>query len=113
MTIKLKEIFIAPSDKQHYKKEELLGLKLRSSFINEMATKLNLIYLEKSQDKGNLCYLNDKNIRPEFRTSFGKRDIVNLIKNEFQRDHFDLNSDEIHFPDNSAHFWELINKDEQ
>lgn len=108
MIIKIKDIFTPKKDKRLYTKEELFDLKLGNGFINAMATSLNLNYLESNTYQSNLCFANNRGLRPEFRTVFTKTDVIYYVNAVLQKDYFDIKSDQVPFPNNDTIFWELV-----
>ena len=108
MTLSLQEIFIAHSKNHIYKKQDLSSLKVSPSFLNNMAEQLNLNYLEGDPLDGNICFANNSEVRPEFRTNFSKLDIVCYVSSFLTKTTFSLENEKIPFPKNAAAFWDII-----
>jgi hypothetical protein len=99
MNIKLSDIFILKSDKSDYSKKELLALELKKDFINKIAKRLDLIYLENSEKEGNLCFMNNEQLRPEFKVFFSKSDIIGYLSFTLKATNFGIKTDKIPFPE--------------
>jgi hypothetical protein len=108
MTLKISELFISDPNKHFYKKQELYTLKLSSNFINKMEVLLNLSYLESTNSKSNLCFENNSDVQPAFRTIFTKMDIINYINVALNKDNFEIETDKIPLPSNAVNFWETV-----
>ena len=108
MTLSLQEIFIAHSNKHMYKKQDLFSLKVSPAFLNNMGEQLNLNYLEGDSLDGNICFANNSDVRPEFRTNFSKLDIVRYVSSFLTKTTFSLEKEKIPFPKNSAAFWNIV-----
>lgn len=81
--MKLSEIFIPLSDKTTYSLRELSALNLQSDFIKRMAAEFDLIYADDAVDESNLCFAESKEVRPEYRTTFRKVDVIEYIFTRF------------------------------
>lgn len=104
MNIKLFDIFIPVSEKPHYTKQELLMLDIKKDFIDQISKQLNLTYLENGNKNGNLCFVNDENLRPEFKAFFSKSDVMEYLNSILVVDDFDIKTDEAEFPEISTFF---------
>ena len=105
MRLTLQRIFIAQPDKRLYSKQELFDLKLHADFLNEMADRLELNYDESESTASSVCFANSKEVRPEFRTIFSRKDIIQYVVACLKKNCFELDSDEIPFPMNVSAFW--------
>lgn len=108
MSIQLQDIFTTLSNKQQYTLPELFTLKLSPSFIQLMSIKLDLAYVGEEEQEGNLCFANHSAMRPEFRLSFSKMDIIHYIKALIPKDYIEIKADKIPFPTSDLKFWETI-----
>jgi hypothetical protein len=110
MILKLSEVFIPKPNKQFYSKQELFALKLSSNFIENMQVLLSLSYLETTTLKGNVCFANNSEVQPEFRTIFTKTDSINYINATLNNAIFNIEIDTIPLPTNAANFWKMVEK---
>lgn len=110
MILNLSEVFIPKQNKQFYTKQELFSLKLNTSFIKYLEVLLNLSYLETTPLIGNVCFANNSEVQPEFRTVFTKKDCVNYIKATLNKAIFNIETDAIQLPTNITNFWEMVEK---
>ena len=99
MKIKLTDIFISNSDKWHFSKQVLLALEIKQNFIDEIARRLALTYFENGSKESNVCFLNDEQLRPEYKMFFSKSDVINYLNWVLKADDFDLKNDEVPFPE--------------
>ena len=98
MRIKLSDIFIPVPDKLCYTKQELLVLEINNGFIDEIAKQLDLTYLKNDDREGNLCFVNNKQLRPAFKMFFSKPDVIDYLNFVLKADDFDIKIDEVPFP---------------
>ena len=98
MMTKLSDIFIVVSDKLYYSKKELLALEIKRKFMDEIARRLDLTYFENIEKEGNLCFVNDEQLRPEFKLFFSKSDVIDYLNLALKADDFDIKKDELPFP---------------
>ena len=105
MKLKLNHIFVLEPKKPEYTKNELSALALQDSFISLFSKHTMLIYDEGSGGEGNLCFANDRDVRPEFRTTFRKADVVKYIFDHCERDTVNPELEEITLPQNLISFW--------
>lgn len=99
MKIKLTDIFIYNSDKWHFSKQELLTLEIKQHFIDEIARRLTLTYFENGRKESNVCFINDEQLRPEYKLFFSKSDVINYLNLVLNADNFDLKNDKVPFPE--------------
>lgn len=95
--IKLSEIFVPLINKNIYSAEELAALDLQPDFIRIMAADFNLIYVEKAADESNLCFAENREVRPEYRTTFSKADIVEIIFSQLTVEAVNMEQDVVRF----------------
>ena len=106
MILKLSELFLLKTNQQFYTKKELCMLKLNTNFIKNLENLLKLTYVENTISKGNLCYANNSEVQPEFRTIFTKKDIVFYISTVLNKSTFEVKKDKIQLPTNVVNFFE-------
>ena len=75
MKIKLTDIFISNYDKWHFSKQELLALEI------------------------NVCFINDEQLRPEYKLFFSKLDVIDYLNLVLKAADFDLKNDKVPFPE--------------
>ncbi|WP_286744481.1 5-formyltetrahydrofolate cyclo-ligase [Roseivirga sp. UBA1976] len=105
MKIKLSEIFIPLNGKQDYSIDELSFLSLQPDFIERTSSRLDLSYLEQPALEGGLCFAESNGVRPEFRSTFGKKDILEIVTLQMHSSQVNLEKDKVHFPQNSQEFF--------
>lgn len=105
MTLKLDDIFISVPNRWTYTKQELLSLTVRKACMDDFAKRLNLGYVEQDTPEGNLCFANNQEVLPAYRTTFGKLDIVHYVVALLSRWEFNFGMDEVPFPENADAFW--------
>ena len=98
--MRLSEIFIALPGKHIYSESELLSLKLKPSFIKKMASLFNLTYMDDSMAESNLCFAESKEMRPEYRTTFSKADLLKNIFSQSSGESVNVEQDEVVFGEN-------------
>lgn len=79
-------------------------LDIKKDFIDQISKQLNLTYLENGNKNGNLCFVNDENLRPEFKAFFSKSDVMEYLNSILVVDDFDIKTDEAEFPEISTFF---------
>ena len=80
--LKYSDIFIPIPGKSCYSLQELSRLKIHAVGICELAKQLDLTYVNYERTNGNVCFNDNRDVRPEFRTSFNKVDLLNYIKSK-------------------------------
>ena len=113
MILKLNHIFIPQADKLFYEKQELLGLKIQRSFMNRMANSFNITYQENSSGTTNLCFINNSEVRSEFKIIFTSTDIVYFVCAELKNDLLNIELDEVLLPSDLTCFWRLVEEGEK
>ena len=99
MMIKLSDIFVFPSGKSHCTRPELFARPIKKDFIEKIEKRLELSYLEKGSGEANVCFANEKQLRPAFKQYFSKADLIHYLSAVLPEDSFDIDSDEVPFPD--------------
>jgi hypothetical protein len=105
MVLPLREIFIPESGRWVYPKAKLPELELHEAFIGNMIGRLGIFYKGNSGTESNVCFANSRDLRPEFRTSFRKTDVIYYLSAFLPGSDVNLESDEVPFPENVAAFW--------
>jgi len=108
MILKLSEIFISESKKQLYTKQELFMLKLSRNIIKKIEDLLNISYLKTTIFKGNLCFENNSEVKPEFRTVFTRTDVIFYVNALLNKAILNIETDTIQLPNSSASFWKMV-----
>lgn len=109
LVIKLERVFAPRPGQRMYPKKELLGLLLRVSFIAELAVRLDLTFLEEEEVSApNLCLANSREVRPEYRTVFGRADIIRYCAARLPDRDIDIHAETLPLPDNAAVFWSFV-----
>ena len=104
MMIKLNDIFVFPSGKSHCTRPELFALSIKKDFIEKIAKRLELSYLEEGSAEANVCFANEKELRPAFKQYFSKADLINYLSGVLPGDSFDIDSCEMPFPNLTTFF---------
>ena len=102
MILQLSEIFIPLPDKVIYSAEELYALELKPSFIQKMTVYFNLSYVKNKIGEGNLCFAENKELRPEFRMTFNKADVVKKVFIYLSKERVNVMQDKLVF---TEHFF--------
>lgn len=86
------------NDKSHALKDEI---------VRQFEIKLGLSYLSEKTPQGNLCFVNNKEMRSDFKQTFTKIDILNYISAFL---HLPIHKDflKIPYPKDTKAFWELV-----
>lgn len=101
MKVKLSELFIPLSDRDTYSLKELSELQLQPSFIKKIAARFGLSFITDNAVEGNLCFAQHKDVRPAYRETFSKEEIMGLVLPQILNPVVDLEQKEVIFPDNS------------
>lgn len=108
MTIKINKVFLPDPDKRTYTKEELFALRMHKNFIADIASRLNLPYTECDESEGNLCLANSTEVQPEYRSTFGKTDILYYCYALLPDEVINIEMDELSLPEDAPAFWRLV-----
>lgn len=98
MKVKLSEIFTPVLTRNTYSLEELPVLKLQSGFIKKMAAFFGLSFIENNAVEGNLCFAQNKAVRPEYRETFSKAEILEIVLPQVLTQSVNLEEYEVVFP---------------
>lgn len=102
---KLDEVMEAVEMKPTLARKALTNLRFRQDFIQGIAEMLELPFIETPSPEGNVCYAGDINLRPEYRTSFSKSELLDLVLCQVIDDQVNLKEVEVLFPDNLKDFF--------
>ena len=105
MKVKLNEIFVPLTGKSTYTTEELATLSLQPDYIKDMATRFNLSFVEHTATDKNLCFAENDEVAPEYRTSFSKAQIQEVVLPQIFTNPVNLLQTEIEFPNDAASFF--------
>lgn len=105
MMIKLSEIFIPTHGKSTYSVLELSALLLQPNFIEKTANRFDLSFVEESITEGNLCFAENKAIRSEFRNTFNKVQVLEIVLPQLLNQTVNLEQDKVMFPKNVQSFF--------
>ena len=47
--------------------------------VDKISRQLGLIYIPQNAPEGNVCFMSNSGLRPEFRTTFTQADIINFV----------------------------------
>ncbi len=108
MTIKINKVFFPDPGKRIYTQEELFALRMHNNFIVDIASRLDLAYTEADEAKCNLCLANSKDVQPEYRSTFGKTDILYYCSALLADEGIDVEVDELTLPGDAPAFWRLV-----
>lgn len=85
---------------------------LNPEIINQVANCLGLLFINKKETEGNVCFVNSKELRPEFRQSFTSTDLLDYcfaVLHSTINEISEINSARIPIISDSSVFWELVN----
>jgi hypothetical protein len=105
--VKLMEIFPLPPGKKAFTRAEMLEFELKEDFINTLCDQLKLDFDEIASES-NVCLANSREVRAEFRTSFNKSDIINLIAVKHPERKKFFRDTEVLIPGDAISFWAEI-----
>ncbi len=105
MKVKLDEIFVPVVGKTSYSIEELRALNLRPDFVSKLATRFNLSFVEHTATDTNLCFAENDEVAPEYKTSFNKAQIQEVVLSQLFTNTVSLLQTEIEFPNDGASFF--------
>lgn len=111
MQVKLSEIFIPLINKSTYSVEELFTLALQPDFIKKTAGHLGLSFVIHDDQEGNLCFAENQEVLPDYRTTFCRADVLNIVLAQVSNQIIRLERDEVTIPtDVHSFFSKSINK---
>lgn len=99
MKTKLSEIFVPMVGKQNYSIDELSFLSLQPDFIKRISNHSDLSYLEQPAPGGDLCFAENNDVRPEYKTTFCKEDVLGIVLLQLSGQ-VNLEKDRVFFPQN-------------
>jgi len=105
MKLKIAEIFTPLSNCSIYPIEELHLLNLHPSFIHKVSAYYNLPYEEDTVTEGNVCFSKSKEVRPEYRDTFHKNDILEIVLPQIVSKSVNLEKTIVTFPENVHSFF--------
>ena len=111
MKVKLSEIFVSLTDKEVYTVEELSSLALQSDFIRKIAAKFDLIFLEEVAEENNLCFAENTEVRPEYRNTFSKANIMEIVLPQLFGTAVNLQQSVVEFPKDAQSLFSKTYKD--
>jgi len=84
--------------------------------IQQVSARLGLTFISESEATGEVCFANERGLRPEFRQSFTATDLVDYIQailhnpgnGEKYRDFLKTGVAQIPYPTNIDDFWQLV-----
>jgi predicted helicase len=94
---------------------------LNAEIVQQFAQKLGLSFIPEKEPEGNVCYINNPEVRDDYKTTFAPMDILDYIYavlhsptyrkkyNEFLK----IDFPHVPFPQNSDTFWKLAGVGEQ
>lgn len=97
MQVTLSEIFVHNAHQQRFDKEALLGLDIKTGFVERLARHLGLGHIANETAQGNLCYAFETHINPDYKVVLSKSDIKSYLEKALEPIEYDL-TDTIAFP---------------
>ena len=89
---------------------------LNRKIVNEFAQLLELAFVPEKEQEGKVCYINNPEVRDDYKTTFAPIDLLDYIYavlhstafrekyNDFSKTDFPI----IHYPKNTETFWQLV-----
>lgn len=81
--------------------------------VDELSGRLELVFLDQRDDEGNLCFMDNDEVRPEFRTLFTATDVkyylIGLFASGISTEANNL-TDDFPFPENATSFWKYVSE---
>ena len=89
---------------------------LKPAIAKELAEKLGLTFVPEKEPEGNVCFINNPEVRPEFRTTFAPIDILDYIYavlyspayHEKYKRFLKVDFTRVPFPKDAGTFWQLV-----
>jgi predicted helicase len=89
---------------------------LNAKIVTEIAKKLDLTFVSEKEPEGNVCMLNNEEVRPEFRLTFAPIDILDYIYavlhsptyREKYKEFLKIDFPRVPYPKNTTTFWKLV-----
>lgn len=105
MKFKLLDVFTAMPLNRVSSLQELYALKLHPDFIQKLATLYGLSFEAEPPLDTNVCFSKSKDIRPEYRSTFNKQDVLEIVYPQVQGQTVSPEWDELVFPQKAASFF--------
>lgn len=91
---------------------------LGEEVVRNIASSTKLVFSDGDAAQNNLCLANDREVRPEYRTSFNKMDVIDYIiaflpdpaDSKETKEQGDSHFLEVPLPENAALFWEAVQR---
>ena len=123
--IYLDEIFAdeklnSPKINEHFSTEQSRTTTsyLNPKITNQIAKNLGLVFVSTKEPEGNLCFVNNEEVRSEFKQTFTSKDTLNYIAavlhspiftpQQQQQELLNADSLTIPYPKDAKTFWELV-----
>ncbi len=95
---------------------ENIDFTLNLEFVNRMAKKIGLAYVPEKKLVGQVCYINNTEVRNDYKISFSTNDILNYLYailhspayRARQKEFLKIDFPRVHYPANSEKFWQLV-----
>lgn len=89
---------------------------LNIEIINQIADKLGLTFVPEKEPEGNVCFVNNAEVRPDFRTTFAPIDILDYIYavlnspayREKYKEFLKIDFPRVPYPKDTNTFWQLV-----
>jgi predicted helicase len=89
---------------------------LNMEIVNQIAEKLGLTFVPEKEPEGNVCFVNNAEVRPDFRTTFAPIDILDYIYaalhspayREKYKEFLKIDFPRVPYPKNTETFWHLV-----
>jgi predicted helicase len=89
---------------------------LNSKIISQIAKNLNLTFVPEKEPEGNVCYINNPEVRNDFKTTFAPIDLLDYIYavlhspayREKYKEFLKIDFPRVPYPTNSETFWQLV-----
>lgn len=112
MKLKLSEIFVPIPNIRFYNAAELNLLDLQQDFIYKISILYQLPFEGIINSHDNLCFAGNKEVRLEYKTSYNKIDILEIILPQTLHQKIDFEIDEVIFPNEVHSFFSTSYKDQ-
>jgi predicted helicase len=89
---------------------------LNSEIVKQLAEKLSLTFVPEKEPEGNVCYINNPEVRPDFKTTFAPIDILDYIYavlhsptyREKYKEFLKIDFPRVPYPKDAETFWQLV-----
>ncbi len=100
----------------HPSKGEFRTPNLNMVIVKQLAEKLSLTFVPEKEPEGNVCFINNPEVRPDFRTTFAPIDILDYIYavlhspvyREKYKEFLKIDFPRVPYPKDSESFWNLV-----